>query len=107
MSSYLGVTAEDFREKYCRTVRWGSADRLSLREKENYDCVFWENGCSIYPARPLQCAAYPFWPQNLSSAEDWENESALCPGMNQGSHYSRNQIEELLEALANRRLLFR
>lgn len=41
--------------------------RVSLNEKPwangEFACVFYEDGCSIYEARPKQCRTFPFWPR--------------------------------------------
>ena len=40
-------------------------------------CVFLNEEtkhCQIYPARPLQCIAYPFYPDLLSSPQNWNEE---------------------------------
>src|SRR3989338_7464904 len=35
---------------------------LQLQKKKDGSCIFFkENRCSIHPARPLACRAYPFW----------------------------------------------
>lgn len=93
----LGVTAETFVDEYCRSVDIGGFTRLSLNEKSNYDCIFWENGgCTVYEHRPLQCRSFPFWSSNLASREDWESLASFCPGINQGTLHPREEIESLL-----------
>jgi len=92
------VSTERFVEQYCRSVDLGLATRLSLLEKPNHDCVFWNGGCSIYLHRPLQCRTYPFWPAILASKEDWDREARDCPGMNAGRRYSGKDISKLLSA---------
>ena len=81
-------------EKFCRTVRIGVAERLSLQEKENFDCIFWEeDGCIIYKHRPVQCKTYPFWSANIISQEVWDQVGKSCPGVNQGPLYTKDEIE--------------
>jgi Fe-S-cluster containining protein len=91
----LKMTYTEFIKRYCRwTPNAGGREQLSLKEKANYDCVFWSNGCSLYQARPLQCRTYPFWPSMLASRKAWEVMS--CPGMGRGTLHSREEIEALL-----------
>ncbi|MDR0597548.1 MAG: YkgJ family cysteine cluster protein [Treponema sp.] len=91
----LELRYTEFIKRYCRWVPTaGGGKRLSLKEKPNYDCIFWSKGCALYEARPLQCRAYPFWPSMLASREAWE--AASCPGMGTGTLYSREEIEALL-----------
>ena len=40
-------------------------------------CIFYDEDtkhCQIYPARPLQCSIYPFYPNLLESIESWNAE---------------------------------
>lgn len=87
IADFLGVTLEQFLERYTRPV----AGRPSLDEikrgRGQYDCVFlrWdEHGksqCGIYPVRPGQCRTWPFWPENIHSRRAWEEAAKICPGM--------------------------
>ncbi len=104
---YLRIPPAVFRKKYTREVSFGGVNRLSFTETPEYDCIFWSNGCSIYPVRPLQCSSYPFWPQNLASQQDWEEEALQCPGMNQGQRHSFEKISKILAELAERKPLSR
>ena len=89
MESTLKIDHETFIKKYCRWVESNRGDNeLSLKEKTNYDCIFWEEveggRCSVYEYRPLQCRAFPFWSYILESSSSWELASKDCPGMNNG-----------------------
>jgi Fe-S-cluster containining protein len=93
--SALKMRYTELVKRYCRWVpNAGGGEQLSLKEKANYDCVFWANGCAVYEARPLQCRAYPFWKSMLVSRDAWEAMS--CPGMGKGSLHSMEEIEVLL-----------
>jgi len=82
-------------EKYCLWIPApGGEKQLSLREKPNYDCIFWQDGCSVYQARPLQCRTFPFWKSTLSGPDAWK--SLLCPGIGKGTLHSREYIESCL-----------
>ena len=97
LSGNLGISEKEFCEKYCRKVDIGGFSRISLKEKSNYDCIFWENGgCSVYNFRPLQCRTYPFWRPYLESEEDWNTLGASCPGVNKGGIHPKEEIEEKL-----------
>jgi Fe-S-cluster containining protein len=73
----------EFRGRYTRRLRNGD---VSLVEKENYDCIFFEQkrGCTVYDDRPKQCRTWPFWSSVVFSSETWDDEAAECPGMNSG-----------------------
>ena len=71
---------------------------LSLTEKENGDCIFFEEGrCSIYDVRPRQCRTYPFWLKNLRSPEAWALACRSCEGIGQGRLYDRDEIFACLD----------
>ncbi len=98
LSVNLGISEKEFCDKYCRKVEIGGFSRVSLREKPNYDCIFWENGgCLVYSFRPLQCRTYPFWRPYLESEDDWNALAASCPGVNKGKIHPCREIEEKLE----------
>lgn len=82
LAAHLQISVEEFIKKYTRRV----GDRLSLTERKNqgnYDCVFLEGKrCTVYESRPKQCRTYPWWPENVSSKEEWEEEGVRCEGIN-------------------------
>ena len=47
LASFLRLEAEDFARRYLRRA----LGRLALRERANGDCVFYDRGCTVYPAR--------------------------------------------------------
>jgi Fe-S-cluster containining protein len=92
------MTKEEFIESYCKIADFGFEKKISIREKPNNDCIFWEDGgCQVYEARPLQCRSYPFWSMIIESKTAWENEKRFCPGLDQGQLHSRKEIEEWLK----------
>lgn len=95
----LQVSEEQFLEQYCRQVDMGTEIRVSLREQENMDCIFWSQeiaGCRIYTHRPWQCQSYPFWSQLLSETA-WDLEKKSCPGIGSGRVYTRDEIDKIQE----------
>ena len=92
----IGIDEVEFKTCFCRVIDLQGIKRLSLIEKENYDCIFWEQaGCKVYKTRPLQCKSYPFWSSNLYSAETWNNLEECCPGVNHGKIHTKKDIEKL------------
>jgi uncharacterized protein len=97
LSSALGKSRQETLREYCRRVPLGLAQRISLKEKANFDCILWENGgCSVYEARPLQCRSFPFWSGCVSSLEEWEHHGRECPGIGRGALHSLREIEKWL-----------
>lgn len=95
LAQYLGLPREEFLAHYARAI----ADRWSLRERANGDCVFLHpktRRCTVYPVRPRQCRSWPFWLSNLRTPADWEYVCRVCPGSGQGRLFT---LEEILAQL--------
>ncbi len=97
MCSKLNLTRNKFISKYCSVVNLGGFKRLTLVEKANNDCIFWDKGCTIYEARPLQCRSFPFWAHNLVNEESWKSVASSCPGVGLGELRSKETIEDWLQ----------
>ncbi|MEZ6186493.1 MAG: YkgJ family cysteine cluster protein [Planctomycetota bacterium] len=95
LAEFLELDVEEFGRRY---VRRTSDGRVSLTEKPNLDCIFWsdDQGCEVYPARPVQCRTFPFWPEVLESPETWDEYAAECPGMQGGRRYPLSQIRQIM-----------
>lgn len=95
LCKFFGMSREDFIEKNCRWVEYYYGETvLALKEKTNYDCWLWENGCSAYSARPIQCSTYPFWTWMIKDEQMWNECAKDCPGMNKGKTWPVQKIEE-------------
>lgn len=103
------LSVEEFTMTYCRWVeREDGKEYLSLREKSNYDCIFWRGGgCVVYEARPVQCRTYPFWTHILKDENTWNKRAQECPGMNKGTLHDKEEIELQLNQYKNRDLICR
>ena len=94
----LGIDLPELTGKYLREVNISGFKRISLTEKENYDCIFWEEeGCKVYKIRPLQCRSYPFWPAAIADAKSWESCGKSCPGAGHGRVHTEEEIDEWQE----------
>lgn len=71
-----------------------------LRLKPNGDCIFWQDGCTVYPARPRQCRTFPFWSENLESPEAWKELRTFCGGVDEGRLYALSDIKSTLKGRA-------
>jgi Fe-S-cluster containining protein len=101
LAASFQIAYTDFVERYCRWVPAGFSggerrERLSLREKADNDCIFWDGACTVYHSRPLQCRTFPFWASNLLSRERWDAAAAFCPGMDKGALHNAAEIKALL-----------
>jgi uncharacterized protein len=95
LAEYRGQTVQEFSSQFVRKV----GRRYSLIEKPGGDCIFWEKnaGCTVYPARPVQCQTWPFWPENVEKPADWEHTRSICPGSGQGRLYT---VEEIVASIS-------
>ena len=103
LAKWADVTKEQFILMYCRWVQDDDGKQfLSLREKRNNECIFWDKGCSAYEERPTQCRTYPFWTSVLKDKASWQKESLDCPGINTGTHHTPEEITRQLELYQSR-----
>ena len=79
ISAHLEISKEKFIQTYTRSI----FGQLSLREdRVTYDCIFLKDKrCQIYSSRPLQCRTFPWWKENITSAESWEEVKKRCEGV--------------------------
>jgi Fe-S-cluster containining protein len=91
IAGFLDLTAAEFGRRYLRRV----GRSLSLTEKPNHDCVFWDGGCTVYDVRPTQCRTFPFWPENIETPGAWEAVVHQCPGAGVGRRYDLVEIRRL------------
>jgi uncharacterized protein len=98
IAEFRGETVESFAERFVRLVD----DRFSLIEKPGGDCIFWDKqaGCTVYDARPDQCRAWPFWPENLATRRAWGRVCEVCPGAGQGRVHTIVEIQASLAMVA-------
>jgi len=90
-----------FVNTWCRWIPFTQgSERLSLKEKSNFDCIFWDTpGCKVYNVRPLQCRSFPFWDYVLCSPQAWKNAGENCPGINNGQLHSMEKIEGFIKQM--------
>jgi len=97
IADFLKISITQLRKKYLRRVGL----RTTIIEKRvTRDCIFLEDKsgqriCKIYPVRPSQCRSWPFWYENLASANAWNRVAQKCPGINRGKLYSFKEIESI------------
>ncbi len=87
-----GQSVEEIRAQHTRIV----GCRVSLTERENGDCTFFDPNtrhCTVYHARPAQCRTWPFWNSNLESPGAWKETQASCPGAGAGDFFPLEEIE--------------
>jgi Fe-S-cluster containining protein len=91
LAERLQISTREFRQRHTfKTPKGGT----SLRDKENYDCIFYDRdtGCTVYEDRPRQCRTWPFWDKVMTSQATWDIEAEDCPGMNKGPRHEAESI---------------
>jgi len=96
LRSQLQMDYAGFVKTYCRWAVQPQGECLSLKEKSNFDCIFWDSGCKMYQFRPLQCRTFPFWQSIVSSVGAWETAGSGCPGINSGVLHSKEAIDDCI-----------
>lgn len=88
VSRFMDMNASEFKRQNCYAFK----DAYSIREDTQGRCLFFKDGCGIYPVRPLQCRTFPFWFSNMRSEKRWRRVEKQCPGIGTGLFYSREEI---------------
>ena len=95
LCNFFKMTIKEFVNLKCRWANYYyGVQVLSLREQKNYDCILWNNGCTAYEARPVQCSTYPFWDWMVEDEKTWNDCAKDCPGMNNGRLWTFEEIEK-------------
>jgi Fe-S-cluster containining protein len=92
IAAYLGQPISQVVGAYL--TAWEGGYRV--KEADDGRCLFFENGCRLYPVRPTQCRTFPFWFANLRSEARWNVIQAKCPGIGRGHRYAKEKILEIL-----------
>lgn len=91
ISSFLEMSREEFLAELCEE----EAGWFYL-STERAECPLLESSrCSVYPVRPIQCATWPFWSENLDRGRWNRCSREICPGMDRGELYLPEDIEKI------------
>ncbi len=94
IAEFLKIDESRFKKEYLYPYK----DSYSIKELSDGSCIFYkDNSCLIYPVRPRQCKAYPFWLKNLRNEDRWNQVARECPGVGKGRVYD---VEEILEIVS-------
>ncbi len=92
MAKARGLSKHAFEQRFVRRV----GKRFSLKERDNGDCCMLKDGkCTVYSAKPQRCTTFPFWDPVLMDADEWEETKGRCEGIDQGDHYTFEEIEQI------------
>ena len=99
MAAHLGGTEQTFEDAYCERDSDGD---LRLTTPTDKACHFLlESGCAIHKVKPLQCRAFPFWPEKVANRRAWKNLSRTCPGIGAGPIIPVEQVRAAAQECAN------
>lgn len=81
LAAFLEMTVAAFERRYVFRTK----NLRRLRVPRHAQCEFLKDGgCSVHPAKPLQCAAFPFWPDLVGNKRNWRKTAEWCPGIDKG-----------------------
>lgn len=102
IADFLKISVEQLRQEYLK--RAGLRTTI-IEHPGTKDCIFLNHGlrglhggqkrCLIYPVRPSQCRAWPFWSDNLTDPNAWNKAAQKCHGINHGRLYTCDEIEKI------------
>ena len=105
-----GLVAKDFVDtlyeydgKFVRAKEGGKKVILDIpvmKSKEDTTCVFYEEGCTVYPVRPRACKLFPFRVEEKSTPEGdlilSIGYNPTCPGIGKGKSVAKKDLERLV-----------
>jgi Fe-S-cluster containining protein len=96
LAAYLKMKPAAFEERYVYRTR----NLRRLRVPRHANCEFLkEGGCSVHPAKPLQCHTFPYWPELVSRKRNWERTGRWCPGIGKGKLVNIQMARETADGM--------
>lgn len=96
LAAFIGMTVPAFEKRYVYRTR----HLRRLRVPRHAQCEFLKDGgCSVHPAKPLQCAAFPFWPDVIANKRSWKKTASYCPGIDKGELVQITLAREVAEQM--------
>jgi hypothetical protein len=81
LAQFLQMSPRDFEQQFVYRTR----KQLRLRKPRGRQCHFLiGGGCQVHEVKPVQCRLFPFWPDLLESAREWNRTAKWCPGIGHG-----------------------
>jgi Fe-S-cluster containining protein len=106
MAAYIGIGAEEFVSRYCKTLSDGTDSSVFLLDIEG-GCKFHkDNKCTIYPVRTDMCAMYPFNLMCLNTSQSLKKDLARFDRCFEHSLPDNLVIVPDLERMVDSRIMF-
>lgn len=82
LCAYLNMDEDEFVAAYT----YVGSGKLKIRSGSDDYCIFFvaDSGCSVHPAKPDICRAWPFFRGNLVDQESLTMAREFCPGIASG-----------------------
>lgn len=98
LAAFLGLGMDEFQTSYTQL----QGVKRVLRTGPDGYCVFFDpqRACTVHPAKPDVCRAWPFFRGNLEDAVSWELAQDYCPGIRAAcghAEFARHGVAYLLE----------
>lgn len=84
LCNHLNMDLATFTTAYVETV----SGKNRLRTDGKGWCIFFAEGCTVHPAKPTICRAWPFFRGNMVDATSWQMAQDACSGINAGSSHT-------------------
>ena len=99
LAAFVGMKAKAFEEEHVYRTK----NQRRLRVPRHAQCSFLKDGgCSVHPAKPVQCRTFPYWPEFVGNKRNWEKTGKWCPGIGKGKlvniQMAREQAAEMKAA---------
>ena len=81
ISAHHNMDVKNWLERDCKQTLDG---RYILQSRDVDEiCIYLDENkqCMIYNVRPQQCAAFPWWGENLATQRAWNRVVEECPGL--------------------------
>ncbi len=105
VAHFLEMDMSEFQKLYVQR----KGDKFFIRNNDQGWCIFFEsgNGCTVHPAKPRTCRAWPFFRGNLMDESSFEMAKGFCPGIDPDADFEefvRQGIKYLQEQGLGREL---
>jgi Fe-S-cluster containining protein len=96
LAAYLHLDVAAFENRYVYRTK----NLRRLRVPRHAQCEFLKGGgCSVHPAKPMQCRAFPFWPELVGNKENWKKTGEWCPGIGKGELVNITQARAVADEM--------
>jgi hypothetical protein len=100
LAAYRNMTPAVFEKRYVYRTK----NLRRLRVPRAVQCPFLKSdGCSVHPAKPLQCRTFPFWPELVpepgGDKREWLRTAKWCPGIGKGPLVNITKAREIAQTM--------